>query len=573
MKQARSVTISLNDFTGGEAAIFSPTKMPPKYSLLLQNAYVTKAGKIAKIPGYEAVNEASCGVTLKTGFEFRRSDGTVILLCAGGGSVFKLAATALTAIKTGLNATAKVFFSQMNDYCIFGNGVNAPQKYHGSYRFLQFTSGGTYEPQIDDTLTGHTGAATAIIVAIKVTSGTWAGGDAAGEFIVKTQTGTFEAEDLDVGANLNIASIAGDSTYVAPLLGTPPAKGRFPWNHKARIWWTDETDYLMAFHSALQDQQDYETAINAGYLDFKPLLPKGDKLLQISTYIDLIIYLFKNYIAIFSGTNPTSEGDFSLIQLINGTGIPDADAVGSYGSDLAFINQSGIKNLRQVVATGNMDINDLSELIDPTIRAQMNAAGFQGNYSIAHCSKLGLVFFLIGTNVWIYNYTWKAWSRMVGADVNGFFATNEGDLYILGTGFLYKFGTTYSFAGGDVEWKWTLAHIAAKGGTRIFPKIMEIISTPVAEAITLQYQLKYDLRESALEHYGSLSNSEIYNVTEIDGVTDFDAINPLDETATYNLTRIALFGAGRNFEITFSNTSTKGPIEISDISIQAVEGK
>lgn len=82
-------------------------------------------------------------------------------------------------------------------------------------RTLAYTSGGTYEVKPGDTVTGATSAATAIIVQSPVSSGSWAGGDAAGTFIFQDQVGTFVGENLNVGANLNVCTVAGNSTATA----------------------------------------------------------------------------------------------------------------------------------------------------------------------------------------------------------------------------------------------------------------------------------------------------------------------------------------------------------------------
>ncbi len=76
---------------------------------------------------------------------------------------------------------------------------------------LPFTSGGTYVTLVGDLIEGATSAATAIVKAITIDSGSFAGGNAVGTFFIETQTGTFQSENLDVGANLNVATIAGDS--------------------------------------------------------------------------------------------------------------------------------------------------------------------------------------------------------------------------------------------------------------------------------------------------------------------------------------------------------------------------
>lgn len=87
---------------------------------------------------------------------------------------------------------------------------------------LNFTSGGTTAIAIGDTITGATSGATAVVAKVVVTSGSWAAGTAAGYLTLSSQTGTFQAENLNIGATLDVATIAGDSAR--PTL---PAGGRY----------------------------------------------------------------------------------------------------------------------------------------------------------------------------------------------------------------------------------------------------------------------------------------------------------------------------------------------------------
>jgi len=87
---------------------------------------------------------------------------------------------------------------------------------------LSFTSGGTYVIAEGDTITGAISTVTATVERIVIDSGSFAGGDAAGRLILSGQSGAFQAEDLDVGANLNVATIAANSTEITLLPG-----GRF----------------------------------------------------------------------------------------------------------------------------------------------------------------------------------------------------------------------------------------------------------------------------------------------------------------------------------------------------------
>ena len=85
---------------------------------------------------------------------------------------------------------------------------------------LAFTGGGTYEIEVGDTVTGHISGATGFVQAVTVTSGTWAGGDAAGTLTLRRLTGTFQAENLDAGLQLNAATIAGMPTGSGPVTTT-----------------------------------------------------------------------------------------------------------------------------------------------------------------------------------------------------------------------------------------------------------------------------------------------------------------------------------------------------------------
>jgi hypothetical protein len=84
-----------------------------------------------------------------------------------------------------------------------------------------FTSGGTTEIAEEDTVTGDASGETAVVKRVIVTSGTWAGGDAAGRLIVYSVSGAFQAENLEV-SSVNLASIAADA-----VPNTLAAGGRF----------------------------------------------------------------------------------------------------------------------------------------------------------------------------------------------------------------------------------------------------------------------------------------------------------------------------------------------------------
>ena len=79
-----------------------------------------------------------------------------------------------------------------------------------SGKTIAFTSGGTERIKPGQTLTGATSAATCVVIGVRITSGTWAGGDAAGFLFVRSDTGTFQSENLNntTTGTSNVATIA-----------------------------------------------------------------------------------------------------------------------------------------------------------------------------------------------------------------------------------------------------------------------------------------------------------------------------------------------------------------------------
>lgn len=68
-------------------------------------------------------------------------------------------------------------------------------------------------PANGDTLVGATSTETAIFMFAVITGGTVGGGDASGKLFVKTVSGAFQAENLDIsGGNSNVMTIGGDFT-------------------------------------------------------------------------------------------------------------------------------------------------------------------------------------------------------------------------------------------------------------------------------------------------------------------------------------------------------------------------
>ena len=94
-----------------------------------------------------------------------------------------------------------------------GNTITSlnSEMYTYTERYLAYTSGGTTEIAVGDWIVGATSSAKARVLSVTLSSGTWAGGDAVGYFIINSQHGTFQSENIKVAAGTNDATIAANS--------------------------------------------------------------------------------------------------------------------------------------------------------------------------------------------------------------------------------------------------------------------------------------------------------------------------------------------------------------------------
>ena len=86
----------------------------------------------------------------------------------------------------------------------------------GLYFVQAFTSGGVTPIVAGNTVTGATSGKTALVQSVTVSSGSWAGGDAAGTFTLRRAPDPFQAENLNVGAVTNLATVVAARTAYKP---------------------------------------------------------------------------------------------------------------------------------------------------------------------------------------------------------------------------------------------------------------------------------------------------------------------------------------------------------------------
>lgn len=181
-------------------------------------------------------------------------------------------------------------------------------------RLLAFTSGGTYEIMENDIITGASSTVTARVAFVFLTSGSWSAGTAAGNLVLVSQSGAFVAENLDVGANLNVATISADSAASAIHTAStsddfkqPPAFVIDP-NPSEKVYLSDV--------DILQRERHYDSIIaGLNFIDQENQLGKGGiNCVNVSRFAG-----FDPYHPYVKGNNTPAYSPFSESSLVDTT--------------------------------------------------------------------------------------------------------------------------------------------------------------------------------------------------------------------------------------------------------------
>ena len=395
---------------------------------------------------------------------------------------------------------------------------------------LAYSFGGPYEIMPGDVITGSISGATATVRSLTLDFETdWAAGTASGVLILDGITGTFEAETLNVGANLFVTTIAGDAVAV-----TFPAGGRYEWtihnfygavgteraygaNGVGKAFSFDgesafhittgmptDTPFLIAEHknhlflgfpkgsvqfSNPGEPMTVDATLGAGEIGLGKELTN----LLSNTSSSLIITTGSS-VAVLTGNDST---DFLLETLSDEAGARRFS--GQRIGNVLYMDERGIRSVKATQFYGNFTLGTFTTLIQATLETKRNL----GVSPCASCVIKGkdqyLLFFDDGTGISLYmgrknpeamlfEYPFTVTAIHVGLD-NG----NERVFVGADDGFVYELNVGTSFDGAEIEAYMQLP-FSHQGGPRVMKRyhksILEMVCGPGTE-IALVAEFEY----------------------------------------------------------------------------------
>lgn len=462
---------------------------------------------------------------------------------------------------------------------------------------LDFTSGGTYQVAVGDTITGATSSATAVITSVTLTSGDWTTSDAVGYFTLASFTGTFVAEDLNVGGNLNVATIAA-----APVAITLPAGGRYDFvNHnfygasqsirmygvngvgKAFEWdgttfvpirtgMTTDTPIRIGVHkqhlilgfpggsvqvSETGTPREWEVVSGAAELAI------GDEITDfIPANAGAFTILAENSISNLYGS---SKADFQLEVLSDESGALawTADKVG----EPIYMDKRGVRRLSSTAAFGNFNIGTLTQMVKPLLQ-DLAASNIQPVAAVRVRNKDQYRLFF-DDNTGLTIYLGKKYPEIMTFDLGKKVTcicsaeTDDGEMILFGStdGFVYELDKGTSFDGSAITYSLRLPfnHQGAPQQLKRWHKVaIECEAIPQA---TIQVSADFDYGspyESGVPAVDAPSQS--FTVSGGGAIWDQANWNEFYWSSTVEgLAEAYLDGVGRNMSLLIAGSSADEP--------------
>lgn len=462
---------------------------------------------------------------------------------------------------------------------------------------LDFTSGGTYEIVVGDTITGETSAATAAVTSVTLTSGSWAAGTAAGYLTMASAVGSFQAETIKVGANLNVATIAGDKTA-----NTLPAGGRYEFlNHNftgassgvkmygcngvGRAFEWDGTTFVSIRtgqasdtpHRLAEHRNHLFLAFPGGMVDFSSLgLPRQFLVItgagefgvgaEITDFIannaGVLTILSENKIANLYGS---SSDDFQLQTISDEAGaLPwTADKVG----EGIYMDKRGVRKLSTTAAWGNFNIGTITQSVKPLLQDHA-ASGIAPTASVRVRNKDQYRIFFDNQDG-LYIYLGKKYPEIMPFNLGkkvmciGSFEMSDGEAIFFGddAGFVYELDKGTSFDGAAISYSLRLPfnHMGApqvlKRWTKLAIECEAIPSATLQVAVDVDYGDPYEAGVAPVD-----SPVQVFNITGGGGIWDRSNWNEFYwSSATEGLAEAWLDVVGRNMSLLIAGSTADEP--------------
>jgi hypothetical protein len=513
----------------------NPTAMSAEYARDVLNMFTLSSGAGCKRNGLRPVGEAlPDSQTMTRLMPFVDLAGDVQLLAATDeGNIYQLTDAVWTLVHSGLNPAGHVRWTHFANHLILCNGVDTPLKWDGS----TFTPLSEWVPEQGANLT----FVNANSLSVESAATVYPAGTRLRLKLGSVEVETTVASASQTGATTTLTladSVATDALDGLFYEAFPPAFSFMVAAHD-RLWGIGTgalsaknlgagTDRMRVYYTHQLNNPDGWRSPEGflRYINLADKTPTGDTLIGMGVKDGLTVFFGRNHTQLWSGTDPSLQGDFSWQKTLP-VGTIHADLITDLPNDIGFFTRYGARTLSRVLQTEQLDVSDLGSDVDPTIAQAVflltqNDTDYRNAHTFAN-DRQGWFGFKLGSTVLVYQVASAAagWSRFDGlfADATAFANTPDGELYLGVGGQLYRYDTSvYDDDGVPITTRWWTPWLNFSGNFKRWAnKYVELVTEQGAPvAMTLRRYKSYNSSSSVSHSVTATTPADYWNTSDWD---------------------------------------------------------
>jgi len=362
-------------------------------------------------------------------------------------------------------------------------------------------------------------------------------------------------------------------TAHAAAQGTPPS-AHICLGAYGRVWAADVTgDKKTVYWSDLLDGVDWSTG-SSGSIDLSNVWPTGtDEIVALEAHNDFLIIFGKQSILIYSGAN--DPANMTLNDFVIGIGAVSRDSVVNIGTDVIYVDRSGVRSIGRTIQEKSSRIGDISRNVSQEIKNFIASETTAINCVFDPNNSFLLVIFPNLETVYCFDTrfplddgsyratTWSAIKPLVGY-------VNFDEELLLGVGGgLAKYGTNR-----DSGTKYLLSYYSnpLDFGDSSRLKFLKAINVTTFEGSLAKVVLgwAYDYTQNFTKTVFNLkeNNTGQYNIDEYNTTAEYGTSAVLTNTQRVNAS-----GSGQVVQIGLETVVDGQPIAIQQLNVQSLVGR
>lgn len=484
----------------------SPLALPTTYARELTNMLLAPDGSGMKRNGLTTVGGAQAGESISGLFSFQHSSGLQLLCATDAGKLYRQNGSAWQLLYSGLNPNGQPQAVLFGGRLVLCNGQDPLLQYDGNTISLV------------ERLVRDVGANLTLLSTTQFRLESQAALYPAGSTV------RMKVNGADVIATVQSASQSSAQTTVtlttavlaAPLTEAwftvrPPTFGQLAVAHD-RLWGFgvggfgptlgSNPDRLRVFYTHGVNNPAAWPDPATGIIPSLNLADKAgvaDELLAMRVKDGLTVFLGRNHLQLWEGTNPGTSGggtvNFGWVKTLP-VGIVHPHAVLDLPNDLLLLTTLGARTLARTLQTEQLDLADVGRALDPTLATAVqgllaNPAAYRGMQAMRCPAQQWFAWgFAQETLVWQLAASGSGWARFTGgfAALTAAHTAPDGTLYLAKGEQVFRYDlSTFADAGEAIFTRWWLPWLNPSGNRRWANKYLEVLAIPqTVQPITLR---------------------------------------------------------------------------------------